>query len=53
MKDHVERIYLKGVDPKEKFSCRHLIYKSERLVLEYLQHFKNHVQTVYKVSLRE
>jgi len=53
MRDHVERIHLRGVVPEESISCRHPVCKSQRLVLEHLQLFKNHVQTVHGVSLRE
>jgi hypothetical protein len=53
MRDHVERIHLKGVDPEKTFSCYHPVCKSQGLVLEHLQHFKNHVQKVHEVSLRE
>jgi Protein of unknown function (DUF3435) len=53
MRDHVENIHLKGVDPEKKFSCFHPVCKSQGLVLEHLQHFKNHVQIVHEVSLRE
>jgi hypothetical protein len=53
MRDHVERIHLKGVVPEEAISCRHPVCKSQGLVLKHLQHFKSHVQTVHGVSLRE
>jgi hypothetical protein len=53
MRDHVERIHLQGIVPEEKFPCYHPVCKSQGLVLEYLQHFKNHIQTVHGVSLRE
>jgi hypothetical protein len=34
MRDHVERIHLRGVVPEEKISCRHPVCKSQGLVLE-------------------
>jgi hypothetical protein len=53
MRDHVERIHLQGVNPEAKFFCYHPVCKSRGLVLKDLRHFKNHVQTDHKVSLRE
>ena len=53
MMDHVERTHLKGKDPEARIECYHPTCKSQGLVLEHLQHFKNHVQTVHGVTLRE
>ena len=52
MRDHVERIHLRGFVPEEAVSCRHPVCKSQGLVLKDLQDFKNHVQTVHGISLR-
>jgi hypothetical protein len=52
MRDHVERIHLKGVNPEETITCRHPVCKSQGLILKHLQHFKNHVETVHGISLR-
>jgi hypothetical protein len=49
---NVERTYLKGKDPEARIECCHPTYKSQRLVLEHLQYFKNHVQTVHGITLR-
>jgi len=53
MMDHVERIHLKGRDPHAKIECYHPVCKSQGLVLEHVEHFKGHVQTVHGVKLRE
>ncbi|TVY90451.1 hypothetical protein LAWI1_G007273 [Lachnellula willkommii] len=53
MMDHVERNHLKGQDPEASIECCHPICKSQGLVLKHLQHFKNHVQTVHGITLRE
>jgi hypothetical protein len=53
MRDHVERVHLRGVIPEETISCRHPVCNSQELVLSNLMHFKNHVQTVHGISLRE
>jgi hypothetical protein len=53
MMDHVESIHLKGRDPKAKIECCHPTCRSQGLVLEHLQHFKNHVEFVQKITLRE
>ncbi|KAH6661772.1 FluG domain-containing protein [Halenospora varia] len=52
MRDHVERIHLRGFVPEEAVSCRHPVCKSQGLVLKDLQDFKNHVQTVHGIGLR-
>jgi hypothetical protein len=52
MMDHVERIHLKGHDPKARIECCHTTCKSQGLVLKHLAHFKNHVQSVHGISLR-
>lgn len=53
MMDHVKQKHLKGKDPKARIECYHPTYKSQGLVLEHLEHFKNHVQTVHGITLRE
>ncbi|KAH6704125.1 hypothetical protein BKA61DRAFT_739939 [Leptodontidium sp. MPI-SDFR-AT-0119] len=53
MMDHVERIHLKGRDPHAKIECYHPVCKSQGLVLEHLEHFKGHVETVHGIKLRE
>ncbi|KAG4430257.1 hypothetical protein IFR05_014253 [Cadophora sp. M221] len=53
MMDHVERDHLKGKDPRAKIECCHPTCKSQGLVLEHLEHFKNHVQSVHGIKLRE
>ena len=51
--DHVEWIHFKGKDPEAKIEYYHPIYKSQGLVLEHVQHFKSHIQTVHGITLRE
>jgi hypothetical protein len=53
MMDHVERNHLKGKDLEARIECCHPTCKSQGLVLEHVQHFKSHVQTVHGVTLRE
>jgi hypothetical protein len=53
MIDYVKRNHLYGKDPEARIEYYYPMYKSQGLVLEYVQHFKNHVQTVYGVTLRE
>ncbi|XMA20273.1 hypothetical protein WAI453_013064 [Rhynchosporium graminicola] len=53
MIDHVERIHLKGRDPRAKIECFHPACKSQGLVLEHVEHFKGHVEKVHGVKLRE
>ncbi|TVY12529.1 hypothetical protein LARI1_G009432 [Lachnellula arida] len=53
MMDHVERVHLKGKDPDARIECCHPTCKSEGLILEHLEHFKGHVQTVHGITLRE
>jgi hypothetical protein len=53
MMDHVERIHLKGVSAEQTISCRHPVCQSNGLVLSNLMHFKNHVQSIHGISLRE
>jgi Protein of unknown function (DUF3435) len=53
MMDHVEQIHLKGKDPEARIECCHPTCKSQGLVLEHLEHFKGHVQTVHGITLRE
>jgi hypothetical protein len=52
MMDHVERKHLKGKDPDARIECCHPTCKSQGLILEHLQHFKNHVQAVHGIALR-
>ena len=53
MMDHVERSHLKGRDPHAKIECYHPACKSQELVLEHVEHFKGHVQTVHGIRLRQ
>jgi hypothetical protein len=53
MMDHVERIHLKGKDPEARMEYCHPTCKSQGLVLKHLNYFKNHVQTVHGITLRE
>ena len=53
MMDHVERKHLKGKDPDARIECCHPTCKSQGLILEHLQDFKNHIQTVHGIKLRE
>ena len=55
MMDYVERIYLylKGRGPHAKIECYHPVCKSQGLVLEHLEHFKGHVETVHGIKLRD
>ncbi|PVH68221.1 hypothetical protein DL98DRAFT_441706, partial [Cadophora sp. DSE1049] len=53
MMDRVELSHLKGKDPLAKIEHCHLSCKSQGLVLEHLEHFKGHVQTVHGIKLRE
>jgi len=52
MMDHIERTHLKGQDPAALMKCHHPMCKAQGLVLQHLQHFKNHVQVVHGVRLR-
>lgn len=52
MMDHVERIHLKGQDPRARMKCYHPICKSQGLVLIHLEHYKSHVQSVHGITLR-
>ncbi|PQE19655.1 hypothetical protein CJF31_00010054 [Rutstroemia sp. NJR-2017a BVV2] len=51
MMNHVDS-HLKEVPKSQRISCTHPVCQSEGLVLQHLQHFKNHVQTVHGISLR-
>jgi hypothetical protein len=53
MMDHVERIHLRGKDPEARIECCYPTCKSQGLILKYLQYFKNHVLSVYGISLRK
>jgi hypothetical protein len=53
MMDHVENVHLKGRAANERYICEHPICKSEGLVLNNVNHFKNHVATVHGILLRE
>ena len=37
----------------EQVRCRHPVYEAAGLVLKHVNHFKNHVETVHGVTLRE
>jgi hypothetical protein len=51
MMNHIDS-HLKEVPKSQRISCTHPVCQSEGLVLQHLQHFKNHVQTVHGISLR-
>ncbi|KAG9244780.1 hypothetical protein BJ878DRAFT_479840 [Calycina marina] len=53
MMDHVERRHLKGRDPEASTACHHPTCKAQGLVLKHVEHFKNHVQSVHGIMLRE
>jgi hypothetical protein len=53
MIDYVKRIHLKGKDPEAKIEYYYPTCKSQGLVLEHLQYFKNHIETIYGVTLRK
>lgn len=53
MMDHVEKVHLKYISLDEKVICHHPVYKSQGLVLNGVNHFKNHVQVVHETILRE
>lgn len=53
MMDHVENVHLKHLAADERFICHHPVYKSEGLVLDHVNHFKNHVAIVHSIMLRE
>ncbi|PQE34085.1 hypothetical protein CJF32_00010762 [Rutstroemia sp. NJR-2017a WRK4] len=44
--------YLKEVPKSQRIFYTHPVCQSEELVLQYLQYFKNHIQTIYNISLR-
>ncbi|PQE27496.1 hypothetical protein CJF31_00009119 [Rutstroemia sp. NJR-2017a BVV2] len=44
--------HLKEVPISQRISYTYPVCQSEGLVLKYLQHFKNHMQTVHGISLR-
>jgi hypothetical protein len=51
MMDHVERHLEKNTTGT--FECRHPVCKAEGLLLGNIIHFKNHVEMVHKIKLRE
>jgi hypothetical protein len=53
MMDHVENVHLKYLAADENFICHHPVCKSEDVVLNDVNHFKNHVQVVHGITLRE
>ncbi len=53
MIDHVENVHLKHRAVNKKVNYDHLIYKSKGLVLNDVNHFKNHVTTVHSITLQE
>jgi Protein of unknown function (DUF3435) len=53
MMDHVENVHLKYQPANEKVICHHPICKSKGLVLNNVNHFKNHVEVVHNIALRE
>jgi hypothetical protein len=55
MMDHIEaRLRREQAETgSEKVSCRHLVCKAEGLVLKHVNHFKNHVERVHGITLRD
>lgn len=53
MMDHVENVHLKHQSAQGKINCDHPVCKSNGLVLNNVDHFKNHVQVVHGITLRE
>jgi hypothetical protein len=53
MMDHVENVHLKYLAADENFICHHPLCKSEDVVLNDVNLFKNHVARVYGITLRE
>jgi hypothetical protein len=51
MMNHVVS-HLEGVQASQRISCSHPVCQSEGLVLNDLEHFKNHVATVHGITLR-
>lgn len=51
MMNHVNN-HLKNVSLNQRLSCRHPVCQFEGLILDNLQHFKNHVATVHRITLR-
>jgi len=51
MMDHVENVHLKYQLANEKIICRHPVCKYEGLVLNNVNHFKNHVEVVHGITL--
>lgn len=52
MMNHVEGQHLKARDPQARIRCEHPICRSAGLVLNNVSHFKNHVETVHRITLR-
>src|SRR2546421_12387818 len=52
MRYHVENVHIKFIRPYVRVSCPHPTCKTEGVVLEHLEHFKNHAQRVHKIKLR-
>jgi hypothetical protein len=53
MMDHVERVHLKHQPVKEKVVFSHPVRTSRGLVLNNVNHSKNHVQVEHDIRLRE
>jgi hypothetical protein len=51
MMDHVERHL--ALEPAETVACRHPVCKAAGLVLNNVNHFKNHIARVHGITLRE
>jgi hypothetical protein len=51
--DHVENVHLKLLPADEEVNCNHPVCKSESLVFNDVNHFKNHIARVHGISLRE
>jgi hypothetical protein len=52
MMDHIENLHLSKQPANQRIICHHPVYKAEGLVLNHVMHFKHHVATVYRISLR-
>ena len=52
MMDHVEDVHLKYEATNKQVICRHPVCKSQRVVLNNVMHFKNHVARVHRIALR-
>ncbi|KAH8757001.1 FluG domain-containing protein, partial [Hyaloscypha sp. PMI_1271] len=51
--DHIKNLHLNRLPADEKLSCHHPICKSDSVVLNDINHFKNHVARTQSITLRE